>query len=636
MVCGTSIFWAGLDVLADGFASSRLCVEEQSTEYVVNVGLNGPSGATFHVLLAGSAQEGVDFRLSTNVVTFGAEETASIGLTILPDGLIEGPESILLTLTNAAGGLPESPLLAVTLRDADSFSIAAANLSSQTSASETCYRPAAGRLFEGVAPDVVAIQEFNVTENGDYSSRRDFVDQHFGTNFYYYSETNRLYPNGVISRWPILEAGIWNDLELYDREFVWATIDLPGERNLHVVSVHIKAGSSEDDVTRRIHEARQLTNYIATAFSPTNFTALCGDFNLVNRAETTLAILTNHFPYTRTPKDQYGYKNTSRNRESPFDWVMPNPLLDAHSATTHVDGTAFPDGAIFDSRMWATLPHPVLTNDSVETGLQHMLVLRAFSFTQTSSPPDTASIAQYSFDGPTNSASQTNPGVTASAFTSDDGAFSYLTGETGGSAIRDTGWTADLYSHYFTFTITITAGYQANLSALSFSALRGGTGPTRWAVRSSLDDFSNDLDSGERPLEDAWADSYISLGLDLYSGEITFRVYACDATTSAGNWRIDNVSLLGSLETIKLFRFSATALTNNVLLRWTPPSECGLPNDRVRIVINPSRYPTNDTDGTVIERDGVTSFQHTNLTPGVTQYYTIWVHDGTDYIEPRE
>ncbi|MDD2237414.1 MAG: hypothetical protein PHG65_09445, partial [Kiritimatiellae bacterium] len=503
ITCATFVFWAGLNARADGFAFSRLAVEEQSAEYSVSIGLNGASGTTFRILLSGSAQEGTDFRLSTNAVTFGEEEAADIELTILPEGVIEGPESILLTLTNAAGGAPESPLLAITLRDADSFSIAAANLSSQTSASETCYRPAAGRLFEGVAPDVVAIQEFNVTNNGDYSSRRDFVDQHFGTNFYYYAETNRLYPNGVISRWPILEAGTWNDVELYDREFVWATIDLPGERRLNVVSVHIKAGSTEDDITRRINEARQLTNYIATTFSSTNYTALCGDFNLVDRSEPTLTVLTNLFPYTRTPKDQYGYKNTSRNRETPFDWVMPNPLLDAHSTTTHVDGTAFPDGAIFDSRMWTTPPHPILTNDSLETGIQHMLVLRAFAFTQTSSPPDTASIAQYTFNGTsggTNSASQTDPGVTASAFTTDDGTFSYLTGETSDYAIRDTGWTADLYSHYFTFTISITAGYQANLSALSFSALRGGTGPTRWAVRSSLDDFSNDLAEGERPL----------------------------------------------------------------------------------------------------------------------------------------
>lgn len=533
----------------------------------------------------------------------------------------------------------EAPLTPADEAGTNTFTLATANLSSQLSAIDTCYRPAAGRIFEGVAPDITAIQEFNVTNNGDYADRRDFVDRHFGTNFHYYAESNSLYPNGVISRWPILEAGVWNDPELFDREFVWATIQIPGERLLHVVSVHIKAGSTDDDVARRIQEARALTNYIATTFSPSHFVALCGDFNLTDRSETTLAILTNHFPYTRTPCDQFGYKNTSRNREAPYDWIMPNPLLDAHSVTTRILHIDFPEGAIFDSRLWNPPPSPILTNDSVETGIQHMLVVRAFSFSQTSPPPETASLlAAYTFDGPdgaTNAATQTQTAVDASTFTSSDGASSWLTGETGGYAIRDTAWNTDYFSHYFTFTLRIAAGAQAHLSSLSFAALRGATGPTRWAVRSSLDGFATDLAGGDRPLADAWADSTISLGLDLLSGEITFRIYACDAETSAGNWRLDNVTVQGSLTAVKPFLLRAVALTNQILLRWPAPMECGLPNNRVCLVFNTTNYPADPADGTAIELDGVTTHLHTNATPGVTLYYTIWVHDGTDYIEPR-
>ncbi len=624
---------------ADGFASPRLIVEESASEQAILIDVTAPTGSIIAVSSAGSADLDADYRLSTNTLTF-SDTHAALTLTILPDTEAEGPESFCITLTNTTGEALAIHELHVLLRDDDSFSIAAANISSQTSLTHTCYSVAAGRIFEGMAADVAAIQEFNVTNNGDYTSRRAFVDTHFGTNFHFCVESNSLMPNGVISRWPIQEWGIWDDAELPDREFIWATLQIPGDHLLHVVSVHVKAGSTDDVVARRIHEARQLTNYIATAFSPTNFIALCGDFNLNDRAESSLHILTNHFPYTYTPKDQYGYKNSSRNRSNPYDWVMANPLLNAHTLTTRIHGISFPEGAIFDSRLWSPPPYPVQTNDSQEIGMQHMPVIRMFSFTETSAPPGVTTLAAYTFDGPsagTNAAALTQTGITASAFTTDDGSFSYLTGETGGHAIRDSGWDGELASHYFTFTINVASGYRALLSSLQFNGLRGSTGPTRWSVRSSLDGFTNDLAAGEAPLADAWSTGFLSLGLDLLSGEITFRIYGYEADSSSGNWRIDNVSLLGTLTKVEVLQLRAVALDQSVMLRWTLPTACGMPNNNVLIVHNTTHYPTNTSDGVAIEvTNGATSLLHTNCETGVTRYYTLWVHDGDGYVTPAD
>ncbi|MCU0788335.1 MAG: hypothetical protein MUC91_09120 [Verrucomicrobia bacterium] len=62
------------------------------------------------------------------------------------------------------------------------------------------------RILQGLAPDVVAIQEFNYLNNTP-AEIRSFVDTAFGTNFYYYRESGYAIPNGVISRWPIINSG---------------------------------------------------------------------------------------------------------------------------------------------------------------------------------------------------------------------------------------------------------------------------------------------------------------------------------------------------------------------------------------------------------------------------------------------
>src|SRR4051812_39784070 len=104
------------------------------------------------------------------------------------------------------------------------------------------YQPFAIRIFQGLKPDVVAIQEFNY--NGNTSSDiRSFVDTAFGTSFNYFRETNSGYniPNGIISRYPIIAADSWVDTvqSQPNRGYAWARISIPGTNDLYVVSVHL-------------------------------------------------------------------------------------------------------------------------------------------------------------------------------------------------------------------------------------------------------------------------------------------------------------------------------------------------------------------------------------------------------------
>src|SRR6266581_3022218 len=78
--------------------------------------------------------------------------------------------------------------------------IMAANLNGNTQS----YQPFAIRIFQGLKPDIVAIQEFNYSNNAP-ADIRSMVDTAFGTNFSYFRESNSGYsiPNGIVSRYPI-------------------------------------------------------------------------------------------------------------------------------------------------------------------------------------------------------------------------------------------------------------------------------------------------------------------------------------------------------------------------------------------------------------------------------------------------
>ncbi len=100
----------------------------------------------------------------------------------------------------------------------------AANL---TSGSSQTYDPGHGiRIFQGAHPDVAMIQEFNYGTNSA-ADVRAFVDAAFGPGFSYFRESGAQIPNGIVSRWPIVASGEWDDTSVANRDFAWARIDIP-------------------------------------------------------------------------------------------------------------------------------------------------------------------------------------------------------------------------------------------------------------------------------------------------------------------------------------------------------------------------------------------------------------------------
>ena len=247
-----------------------------------------------------------------------------------------------------------------------------------TSGNYQAYESPGIRIFQALEPDIVLINEFSY-ESG---SLRDLVDTAFGEEYYYYCEPDEdaaVIPNGVVSRWSILTAGVWDDPHLSNRGFAWATIDIPGEKDLHAVAVHFK----HDEDSTQGNEAEALKDYIQAAFPSTDYIVVGGDTNIKPEFDQALSVFRTFLePENHVPVDRENNRFTSENRDDPYDWVIPNDQLDQYHATLYV-GTgfqAFTEGIVFDSRVFTPLSEvsPVLYGDSSATGMQHMAVMKAF------------------------------------------------------------------------------------------------------------------------------------------------------------------------------------------------------------------------------------------------------------------
>ena len=257
--------------------------------------------------------------------------------------------------------------------------IVAANLSSGTGQN---YDAPGIRILQGLKPDIVAIQEFNYG-NRSAAAIQSLVDQITRTNgsaWFRESGAGYTIPNGVISRWPITQSGSWDDLEIPDRGFAWARIDVPGTNDLYVVSVHLKASNSTSDRNRRNNQALQLKSQIATNFPANAWVVVAGDLNTYSTTEAAIATLGSFLDTAPFPTDQQGDPDTNAGRSSPYDHLFANFTFSTNQIPTVIGAQSFADGLVFDTRVFTPLADaaPAQVGDSGVSGMQHMAVVKDF------------------------------------------------------------------------------------------------------------------------------------------------------------------------------------------------------------------------------------------------------------------
>ena len=262
------------------------------------------------------------------------------------------------------------------------------------------------RIFQGLKPDVVLIQEFNYLTKSP-ADIREFVNTTFGPGFSYFRESNTgSIPNGVISRYPILESGQWVST-VAERDYAWARIDLPGPRELLAISVHLPTTDSAQPA-----EALDLVDYVNTYYAAsggartTDYLVIGGDFNTDSRSA--ICLNSPHLGQiitvgTTHPADRNGNVNTNAGRNKPYDGVYAGRGLPALQVPTVIGGSSFANGLVADTRVFSPLSEisPALANDSGSSNMQHMAIVKDFEIPIPADPPVLVLIStSFSFTAP--------------------------------------------------------------------------------------------------------------------------------------------------------------------------------------------------------------------------------------------
>lgn len=257
--------------------------------------------------------------------------------------------------------------------------------SNTTSGNQQSYEAPGERILQALQADIYLMQEFQLS--GSTSGLSTWVTSIFGNDFTYVVEPDKGIPNGVISRYPIIDWGIWDDPNLGDREFVWTQIDIPGDIDLWAVSVHLH---SSGGATSRAEEASALVNYVNNNIPAGDYLVLGGDFNTNSRTENAInnfsSILVTSSPY---PVSENGDDGTNASRSKPYDWVLVDSDLDAYEVPYTAGTLSYPNGLVFDTTEYSQSElnanfSPALTGDSNASNMQHMAVARAFDIPATS------------------------------------------------------------------------------------------------------------------------------------------------------------------------------------------------------------------------------------------------------------
>jgi hypothetical protein len=163
-------------------------------------------------------------------------------------------------------------------------------------------------------------------------------------------------------------------------------------------------------------------------------------------------------------------------------------------------------------------------------------------------------------------------------------------------------------AEYNEFTLTANDCQEMTLSKLTFDHRNSGTGNATWTVRSSVDNFSSDVATGQS--SSTVANQEVLLGIAFADlSEVTFRFYITNAAAAGTTWRQDNVSLYGTFSTLTPQTFYADADNdgygdvNSSISVCTPPAGYVSDNtdcDDTDDAVNPMTVWYEDADGDLL------------------------------------
>ena len=139
-------------------------------------------------------------------------------------------------------------------------------------------------------------------------------------------------------------------------------------------------------------------------------------------------------------------------------------------------------------------------------------------------------------------------GITQGTIATTSGSGTSYAGASGGCNIGFTASGGALNtgtSAYFEFTLTPSGGYSFLLAGLSFGSRSTSTGPVSFALRSSMDNYTSDIQISTGNLSNSsWGLKDLGLLSLASSSGTTFRLYGYGGSSSgSGNWRVDDIKI---------------------------------------------------------------------------------------------
>lgn len=259
-----------------------------------------------------------------------------------------------------------------------------------TSGNNQSYDPGHGiRIFQALKPDIALVQEMNYGNNSA-SDYKNFAQKIVGTNYYAVDSADYQIPNGVVSRYPITSHGYWKDPNINNRALMWAVVDIPGNKDIFAISVHLHTSPASDQTTAALVIVDEIAK-LKSANPDKYYYVVGGDFNGPT------AVSSGGFGKNNTfyvagpdPVDEEGYGETNAGRKKQLDFVLADyPLHEFQVPTVYYSSKdqaktkTYENGFVFDTRVYTQSVldeyfSPAQTSDSSASQMQHMAVVKDF------------------------------------------------------------------------------------------------------------------------------------------------------------------------------------------------------------------------------------------------------------------
>ncbi|MDO8303006.1 MAG: PEP-CTERM sorting domain-containing protein [Sedimentisphaerales bacterium] len=161
-------------------------------------------------------------------------------------------------------------------------------------------------------------------------------------------------------------------------------------------------------------------------------------------------------------------------------------------------------------------------------------------------------LVSFNFDNSTGNASAVAAGLAATPFATAVGSANWLDHSGNGKAIGAAGFVSS--GNYFTFMLTVAAGYQLNVTGLQFDDKKEqGMNASQWRADYKVGNgsFFNGPTGDVHGHNDWGADDKTLSGLgNLQNTTLTFHLAPTDASNNNKNWYLDNVIINGTVMAI--------------------------------------------------------------------------------------